>query len=303
MNIRIVILILMMVFGVTAFPLIGQIPTPPDTDLPIPTEEPSEPPFNDENEDDDDESDDGNDDDGNGDVNQNGNGDFRTQTQGGWGSSPKGNNPGRYLHDNFDKAFPNGVKVGLVKTLRFTTAQAITDYLPSGGKPEALTKTEINPKKGRNNLAAQTLALTLSVGFDISDSDFGASSTLLRNLKINSGKFKGWTVEKLLWEANKTLGGTTSAYTPSELNETLAKCNQCFVDGNRSTGFLGVSESGGIISAPRNNEGKGKKNKPKGKSGKSKSKNGKSDKEWKNGKEREKENSGKKQKGKKSRGK
>ncbi len=276
----------MMVLALSGMSLFGQIPTPPDTDSPVPTEEPSESSGDEDNG-----------------INEGGSGDFRTQTQGGWGSSPNGDNPGRYLHDNFDKAFPNGVRVGLVKTLRFTTAQAITDFLPSGGKPEALVRTEINPKKGGNNLAAQTLALTLSVGFDRSDSSFGASSSLLKDLEINSGKFKGWTVEQLLWEANKVLGGTSSSYTPSELNEALSKCNQCFVDGNRSTGFLGGSESGGFMSVPPTDVGKGKNNKSKGKPGRPERKNGKSDKEWKNGKEREKENKGKKQKVKKNKGK
>src|SRR4029079_4504484 len=31
---------------------------------------------------------------------------FRTQTQGGWGTDPTGNNPGVYLHANFAAAFP-----------------------------------------------------------------------------------------------------------------------------------------------------------------------------------------------------
>src|SRR4030095_10616905 len=39
-------------------------------------------------------------------------GELRTVTPGGWGSKPHGNNPGKYLHDNFAAAFPNGVTIG-----------------------------------------------------------------------------------------------------------------------------------------------------------------------------------------------
>ena len=37
---------------------------------------------------------------------------FRTQTQGGWGAPPNGNNPAKYLQNNFVSCFPNGVTIG-----------------------------------------------------------------------------------------------------------------------------------------------------------------------------------------------
>src|SRR5690349_2149654 len=39
-------------------------------------------------------------------------GQLRTQTQGGWGAAPAGNNPGTYLHANFQAAFSDGLTVG-----------------------------------------------------------------------------------------------------------------------------------------------------------------------------------------------
>src|SRR5215510_9913562 len=39
-------------------------------------------------------------------------GQFRTQTQGGWGAPPAGNNPGAYLHAHFATAFPTGLTIG-----------------------------------------------------------------------------------------------------------------------------------------------------------------------------------------------
>ncbi len=191
------------------------------------------------------------------------NGDFRTQTQGGWGSNPNGNNPGRFLHDNFNRAFPSGIYIGGGKSLRFTHAQAITDFLPSGGKSEALQESAVNPSKIGNNLAAQTLALTLSVGFDNSISSFGASNGKLGNLKLQKGTFQGWTVNRLLDEANVVLGGGNSAYSPSQINDALSKCNESFVDGKKNTGFLG----GTPIATPSNHlpsqEGKPEKGKEK----------------------------------------
>src|SRR4029079_7296542 len=48
---------------------------------------------------------------------------FRTQTQGGWGATPNGNNPAMYLQNHFASCFPNGVTIGCqsANTLTLTT--------------------------------------------------------------------------------------------------------------------------------------------------------------------------------------
>ena len=166
-------------------------------------------------------------------------GDFRTQTQGGWGYVPHGNNPGTYLHKNFAVAFPAGLTVGCgANTLKFTTAQAITDYLPDGGPGAALKQSYINPVGLKNVLAAQIVALSLSVQFDIYDPNFGASAVQMGNLVIGSGAFKGWTITKILAEANKVLGGCPSPYTPSQMVDVISSINENFVDGTKNNGFL-----------------------------------------------------------------
>ncbi len=65
---------------------------------------------------------------------------FRTQTQGGWGAIPNGNNPGVYVHTNFAAAFPSGLTIGCSSgnKLVLTSAQAVTDFLPSGTTPAVL---------------------------------------------------------------------------------------------------------------------------------------------------------------------
>lgn len=166
-------------------------------------------------------------------------GDFRTQTQGGWGSTPHGNNPGTYLHKNFTGAFPNGLTVGCsLNTLKFTTAQAITDYLPDGGPGAVLAKSYINPVDLKNVLAAQIVALSISVQFDLYDPNFGASAVSMGNLVIGAGAFKGWTVKNVLAEANQVLGGCSSSYTPSQMTSVISSINENFVDGTKNNGFL-----------------------------------------------------------------
>jgi len=158
---------------------------------------------------------------------------YRTQTQGGWGARPHGNNPGTYLHANFSSAFPGGLVIGCATgfIITLTSAQAVTDFLPSGGKPSALTASLTNPVRFQNTLAGQIAALSLSVGFDQYDAGFGASSFPLADAVIASGTFAGWTVQQVLDEANAVLGGCSSSYSASAINGILTQINQSFVGG------------------------------------------------------------------------
>ena len=165
-------------------------------------------------------------------------GDFRTQTQGGWGSIPSGSNPGVYLHSNFAGAFPNGMTIGCNHTIEFTSAQAITDFLPQGGTPAPITTSYVDPTTQTNVFAGQVTALSLSVRFDQYDPNFGSSSTLLKDLVIGSGPLAGQTVEFALMQANNKLGGCISVYSISDLNSTISSINQNFVDGTMDNGYL-----------------------------------------------------------------
>lgn len=165
-------------------------------------------------------------------------GNFRTQTQGGWGAPSHGNNPGKYLHGHFAGAFPNGLTVGCTYKITLTSAQAVTDYLPGGGKPAVLTTNYTNPTGLKNNLASQLVTLTLSVQFDIYDPAFSGSSVLLKDLIIGSGTFKGMTISAFLSEANKVLGGCPSKYSATEISDVLTSINENFDDGTKNGGFL-----------------------------------------------------------------
>src|SRR5256885_1792101 len=75
-------------------------------------------------------------------------GQFRTQSQGGWGVNPVGENPGTYLRDHFVGVFPSGFSVGCTTggySISYTNAAAVTEFLPAGGTAFALTFNATNP--------------------------------------------------------------------------------------------------------------------------------------------------------------
>jgi hypothetical protein len=175
--------------------------------------------------------------------------DFRSQSQGGWGTVCHGWNPGCYRDMWFDTAFPAGVTIGydlcdLITdghTLTFTSSEAVEEYLPSGGKPGPLEGTETDPTERRGGvLASQTLALALTLGFDETDEDFGASEELLADQVIcNTGTaFDTWTVGALFEEANWLLAGCDSDYEPGEIAEALEIVNENYSDGDADMGYI-----------------------------------------------------------------
>ena len=167
-------------------------------------------------------------------------GQTRIQTPGGWGANPRGNNPGFYLHANFSNAFSNGLVIGCEggNTLKVTSAQAITNLLPTGGKATTLSGHLVNPTGIKNVLVGHLIALSLSVGFDNYDLHFGASEVHLADMIIGKGIFSGTTVGQFLNIANEVMGGCSSVYTIQEILSTTSNINESFVDGSRSTSFL-----------------------------------------------------------------
>lgn len=165
-------------------------------------------------------------------------GEFRTQTQGGWGANPNGNNPGVYLHANFAAAFPNGLVVGCNNTVTLTTANAVTAYLPCGRPSGVLSQSYVDPSCLNNVLLSQLITATISVTFDAYDPNFGSSNTLLGDLVLASGPLAGLTVNQVLQEANNAVGGCGSQYSLSDLNAALTAINQNFVDGTTAGGDL-----------------------------------------------------------------
>lgn len=187
-------------------------------------------------------------------------GDFLTYTQGGWGSKPAGNNPGSYLHANFAGAFSNGVQIGDQSAgaatndntighwaALFTTAQAITNWLPQGSTAGALNSDLVNPTSDGSVLAGQTLALTLNLGFDDDDPAFSPSTSDMGSLLVTSGPFAGKTADFVLATCNAILAGiTTTGYTAAQANDAATAINENFdngsVNGGTDNGFLDCSD-------------------------------------------------------------
>lgn len=165
-------------------------------------------------------------------------GQLRTQTPGGWGAKPAGNNPGAYLYAHFDAAFPNGLTVGSTYTIKLEEEENVTAFLPSGGQAKKLTQNYVNPTDLKNTLAGHLVALTLSVTFDQVDPNFGTAGINLGDMEIGSGPFDGWTVKAFLAEANKVLGGAASSYTVQQVLETASSINENYVDGKGDKGYL-----------------------------------------------------------------
>jgi hypothetical protein len=168
-------------------------------------------------------------------------GPLRTQTPGGWGAEPNGNNPGTYLHANFDAAFGDFITVGCYPDnyyVKLTSAQAITNLLPTGGKAQKLTANSTDPASLSNVLVGHVVALTLAVGFDAYDDDFGAGGVTLGDMKIKSGTFAGWTINAFLAEANKVLGGCSTAYTLQQILDVATAINENYVDGKIDNGYI-----------------------------------------------------------------
>jgi len=166
---------------------------------------------------------------------------FRTQTQGGWGQCQQnGNNPGSYLFNNFAGAFPAGLTIGCTRTLKLTSAQAVCDFLPSGTSPKVLPVGQVlNPGTSYKNVfAGQLVTAVINVQFDLYDPNFGSSNTHLGDLIIANGTFMNWTVNQLIDEANKKIGGCASPYSASALSGALDAINNNYDDGNVDKGFL-----------------------------------------------------------------
>lgn len=176
---------------------------------------------------------------------------FRTQTQGGWGTTCNGDNPGCYRDNHFSSAFPFGLTIGDVGgySVLFTSSGAIEDFLPQGGKPSALSSSATDPATtSAGVLAGQVVALTLNVGFDADDSNFGASTEQLSSLQVkSSGAFApgelgaacaGMYVYQVLYEANHVLSGMGSWLSASQVNECVSRINENFVDGTSVGDYL-----------------------------------------------------------------
>ena len=164
---------------------------------------------------------------------------YTTYSKGGWGS-PSNSTPGQYRDNNFDAAFPNGLTIGCANgSFTFTSAQAIEDWLPSGGGSAVLPAGNlVNPSADvfSNNFADQLIAAMLNTGFDAYDENLGASGANLGNLTYASGTFAGMTINSVIAIANDVIGGCSSAYSGTALSAAMESINLSFHEGDDNSG-------------------------------------------------------------------
>ncbi len=167
----------------------------------------------------------------------------RTESQTTWGATASGSNPAAYLTSNFAAAFPapNYLTVGCgARTLKLTSAAAVTAFLPSSG-PTSRLPYGVTQNPGTtygNTFAGQLVALKLSVRFDELSAPFSSSNVLLKNMIIASGTFAGWTVQQLIAAADSKIGGCGGTYSRATLNTAVTAVNNGYLGGTMNSGYL-----------------------------------------------------------------
>ncbi|MBS4097053.1 MAG: hypothetical protein KGZ83_09495 [Sulfuricella sp.] len=152
-----------------------------------------------------------------------------TATQGGWGATPKGNNPASVLAANFQTVYPFGVAVGSAPTYYayFTSSSAVQDYLPAGKTANALNANLKNPTTTSSGVFGGQV-LTLQLNADLTAAGvYGSVAFGGLRLYGTGGSLDGQTVSQILAAANVALGGGAlpAGYTISALNNLVDKLN------------------------------------------------------------------------------
>ncbi|MCB9184764.1 MAG: T9SS type A sorting domain-containing protein [Flavobacteriales bacterium] len=176
---------------------------------------------------------------------------IRTESQGVWGAPFNGSNPSSYLNTQWAAAFPapNYLTIGCgSRLMRFTTAQAVVNALPSSGTAALLPAgTTVNPTSISNTLIGHLTALKISARVDEVDPAFSVSPVLLKNMVVTSGTFGGWTVQQLLDHADLAIGGCVSQYPLVTIASALANINQGYQAGLLNNGYLTCPSGAGAI--------------------------------------------------------
>ncbi|MCX7874526.1 MAG: choice-of-anchor A family protein [Melioribacteraceae bacterium] len=166
---------------------------------------------------------------------------FVTFTQGGWGN--KSGTPGKIRDAYFSSVFPNGLTLGIGKTLKLSTSEKVKNFLPQGGTAGVFTQNYVDvTSTSAGVLAGQLVALKLNVEFSAAGK-LGTNSTKLGDLQISSGPFAGKTVNEFLQMAEIAIGGgSLNGFTFSQFNDAATAINENFDNGTVDKKFLTCKE-------------------------------------------------------------
>jgi len=161
---------------------------------------------------------------------------YSTMTQNSW-KSVKGYN---LLDSKFTTLFTSGLIIGdhgAGYQIKFTSANAVKNFMPQSGVPYALDQSYINPvNTPAGEFAGHILALALNLAYNDAGLLGHTSTTKLGNLVVGSGPLKDFKVYEVLNIVNKALGGTVSPFDMATLNHVVKKINENF--DNCNLGFL-----------------------------------------------------------------
>jgi hypothetical protein len=177
---------------------------------------------------------------------------IRAESQGTWGATSNGFDPAAFMNANFAAAFPSTTFLTIgcgSRQMRLTTAAAVGAFLPAYGTVGLLpTGTLTNPGTSyNNNLAAELVALKLSMRFDELHPTFSPSTALLKDMVITTGTFAGWTVQQLVAQADAEIGGCSSTYGLNAINAALLNINYNYYQGSPGNGFLTCPTAASMI--------------------------------------------------------
>jgi len=161
---------------------------------------------------------------------------YCSYTQGGYGANPQGHNPGVLLHTHFPAVYPSGVEVGIPGaggySMLFTSASAVTVFLPQGGTPGVLTSDLVNPTTSPAGVfGGQVLTLQINVDFSAAGIPDEMQCPMGNLVLCDTGtSLDGLTVSQILAIANSVLGGGTlpPGFTVSTLNDLVTRLNEAF---------------------------------------------------------------------------
>ena len=163
-------------------------------------------------------------------------GTYMSFTPGAWGAPPSGGgNAGTFLHDNWtaisaaDGSADGQITLGVgPNVFTFTSAQAITDFLPASGGSSPIAASATNPTTGGSTLISHTTALKLEV------LAYGPNGTnnLSQVFYTGGGPLDGYTIGDILLLSERYIGGDITTLPgglqPADLIGIVASINLFF---------------------------------------------------------------------------
>lgn len=124
-----------------------------------------------------------------------------------WGTDGCGKNPIDLIENRFDELYPNGLVIGGIKTVTFTSASKILRFLPASGYAKKLSTSRVDPySNAESEFAGNVLALVLNLKL----SDEGITGEGFGENFFEKGPFKDMTLQEFSDLANRVLGGETN---------------------------------------------------------------------------------------------